>query len=67
MTTQQITYVQEGKDIERTEVKRKGKFLVFFDTEWWETVSEKTIGHSVHVKTTNKVDSVFVNGEEYTI
>lgn len=59
------TEVCEAHEMERTQVKRTGKFLMFFDTEWWETVDVHRVGTDIHVKTDQTIRSVFVNDEEY--
>lgn len=64
-TTQTDVYIRDT--VEAEEIKRKGKIFFFFNTEWWEIVSTKTIGSEVHVKTDRNISGVFVNGVKYTV
>lgn len=62
-TTQ--TVMQGAEEREKTEVKRKGKFLFFFETEWWETVSTEHIGNDIYIKTDRPIRNVYLDGVRY--
>jgi hypothetical protein len=64
MATYAHTVVTGSTRMEKEEVKRTGRFLMFFKTEWWETVRTETVGHDIHIDTTNLIERVFVNGEQ---
>lgn len=65
MAVTKTTGVAIRSEVEVEEVKRKGKRFFFFNTEWWETVSTKTVGNDIHVKTDSEVRDVYVNGVKY--
>ena len=57
--------VVQGTWKEITQEKRVGTFLFFVKQEYWKTVEAKTLGHNIHITTDNKINSVFVNGQEF--
>lgn len=58
------TQVKTAEENEATYEKRKGKFLLFFDTEWWEKVSQRHIGNDIHIKTDREIRDVYLNGKK---
>lgn len=59
------TNVHEGHWYEITQEKRRGRFLFFFPTEWWETTNRALVGNEIHVQTTHQISVVYVNGERF--
>ncbi len=57
------TFVKGREEIETTQVKRTGRFMLIFKTEWWETVRTDSIGNDIHIKTERPIRQVFLNGE----
>ena len=57
--------VTRADEIEETTVKKTGRFLIFFKTEWWETVNTHYFGSEIHVKSDKEIRKVIVNGEEF--
>mgnify|MGYP000857370002 CR=1 FL=1 len=63
MKTTTRTHIMGVEEREVTEVKRTGRFLFFFKTEWWETVSSKHIANDLHITTENPIRDIYLNGE----
>jgi len=61
--TQGITTVEGIEEKEGTYVKKTGRFMLFFKTEWWEKVSERHIGNTIHIITNRKIRQVYLNEE----
>lgn len=61
-TTQGTTIVEGHEEREREQVKRKGRFLFIFPTEWWETVSERHIGNDIYILSNRPIRNVYLNG-----
>lgn len=56
------TEVKGVGEIEKTYIKRTGKFLFFFKTEWWEQVNEQLVANDIHIKTDSLIRYVYING-----
>lgn len=65
-TTQGKTIVEGVEEMEGTYIKKTGRFLLFFKTEWWEKVSERSIGNDIHIKTDREIRQVYLNGKPLT-
>lgn len=63
-TTSGATSVRIAEEKERDQVKRTGRFLLFFPTEWWETVAERHIGNDLHIRTTKQIHHIYLNGKQ---
>jgi hypothetical protein len=63
-TNNPTTNVVIAEEREHDQVKRKGRFLLFFPTEWWETISERHIGNDLHIQTQNEIRRIFFNGKQ---
>ena len=61
-TLNKSTVVREEEVLE-TWVKKKGKFLIFFDTEWWEKVSTEHIANDIHIQTDRPIRNIYFNGK----
>lgn len=64
-TTQSKTIVRGVEEKDGLYEKRTGRFLLFFQTEWWEKVSETNIGNDIQIITDRPIRAVIVNGQEY--
>jgi hypothetical protein len=60
---QTATMVAREEEHLETKVLRKGKYLIFFDTEWWETVSSDHVGNDIHINTQHPIRDVYLNGK----
>ena len=58
------TKIKGAEEREKTEVKRKGKFLLFFAIEWWETISTEHIGNDIYIETLKDIRNVYFNGKK---
>jgi len=63
-TNSSQTKIKGVEEREKTEVKRKGRFLLFFETEWWETVSTEHIGNDIYIETLKDIRNVYFNGKK---
>lgn len=63
MTNSPTTYVSGQEEIETTQIKRTKRFLLFFKTEWWETVNAKHIGNDIYINTDRPIRNVYINGK----
>jgi hypothetical protein len=66
-STQPKTFIHGTEEVEGTYVKRTGRFLVVFTTEWWEMVSSKHIGNDIHIKTDNHIRHIYLNGKKIEV
>ena len=57
------TVVVGSERKEGTEVKRERRFLGFFKTTWWETVSTRTLGNDIHIETNKPIENIYLNGD----
>ena len=64
MNTTKQTDVGLYKEIKETQVKRTKKAFIFFNVEWWETVSTNELGNDIHIETENKIRNVYLNGSK---
>ena len=62
-TNNSFTDVQVADEIETEQVKRTGRFLVFFRTEWWETINTRYIGSDLHITTNREIRTIYLNGK----
>lgn len=63
-TKQLETTLLEGwEEREATYVKKTGRFLVFFKTEWFEKVSDRHIGNDIQILTDREIRQVYLNGK----
>ena len=62
-TIQAATHIEDAEERARDRVKRTRRFLLFFKTEWWETVSERHSGNDIHILTTRPIRNVYINGK----
>jgi hypothetical protein len=63
MAQTQTILVKGAEEKEVTKERRTGRFLFFFETEWWETISERHIGNDIHIATDKEIRNVYLNGE----
>lgn len=61
-TVQRMTSVNGVEQVKKTQVKRTKTFLLFFKTEWWETVKATSMGNDIHVHSDRKIDNIYLNG-----
>ena len=61
-TIQPKTEVCGIETIEKQQEKRTGRFLLFFKTEWWETVKTTSTGNDIHIMTDKYIDHIYLNG-----
>lgn len=64
MATQKQTIVTGAEECEGTYVKKTKRFLIFFNTHWWEQVSSTHIGNDIYIETNRPIRKVFINGEQ---
>lgn len=56
------TEVTGAEQYEDTQIRKRGR-LLFFPITWWETVSSKHLGNEIHIDTTHRIRTVYLNGE----
>lgn len=62
-TSQSKTVVRGVEEVEKTFVQRRGRFLLFFETTWWEEVKTEHVGNDIQIKTDREIRQVYLNGE----
>jgi hypothetical protein len=57
------TRVYGYEEQEGTFVERKKRFLIFFETTYWEQVSTKSLGNDIYIETDRPIKNVYINGK----
>lgn len=63
-TTQSETRILGQEEIEKTFVKRKGRFLLIFPITWWEEVKTEHTGNDIYIETNHLIRKIYLNGKE---
>ena len=65
--TTNCTNIVGAEEIEKKEVCRTGRFLLFFKTEWWETIKTTSLGNDIYIETDRPIRNVCINNKKISL